>query len=64
LLLFCGLLNILIYDNRKDLLITSLILLISCALLMKSTSNQSKYYSAFWVEGIPILWLFLIEFQL
>jgi len=29
------------------------------ALLLKATTNQSKYYSAFWVEGIPILWLCL-----
>ncbi len=26
-------------------------------LLIKATTNQNKYYSAFWVEGIPILWL-------
>lgn len=64
LLLFCGLLNFLIYNNRKAFLIALLILLISSVLIMKSTSNQSKYYSAFWVEGIPILWLFLFELQL
>lgn len=26
-------------------------------LLLKSSTNQHRYYSAFWVEGIPILWL-------
>lgn len=27
--------------------------------LLKAGINQNKYYSAFWVEGIPILWLIL-----
>jgi len=27
--------------------------------LLKAGINQNKYYSAFWVEGIPILWLVL-----
>lgn len=64
LLLFCSLLNFLIYNNTRYLIITSLILLLSGVLLMKSTSKQSKYFSAFWVEGIPILWLLLFELQL
>lgn len=28
--------------------------------LMRSNSNQSKYYSSFWVEAIPIFWVLLI----
>ena len=27
--------------------------------VLKSEAEQSKYFSSFWVEGIPILWLFL-----
>ena len=27
--------------------------------VLKSKVNQSKYFSSFWVEGVPILWLFL-----
>ncbi|MGB2435758.1 MAG: hypothetical protein ACPIB5_06555, partial [Flavobacteriaceae bacterium] len=27
--------------------------------VLKSKAEQSKYFSSFWVEGIPILWLFL-----
>ena len=27
--------------------------------VLKSEAEQSKYFSRFWVEGIPILWLFL-----
>lgn len=29
-------------------------------LLLKSSTNQHKYFSAFWVEGIPVIWLLLI----
>ncbi|HIE45348.1 MAG TPA: hypothetical protein EYP87_04090 [Flavobacteriaceae bacterium] len=38
---------------------TLIISIISGILLVKSTKNQSKYYSAFFVEALPILW-FLI----
>lgn len=32
--------------------------------LMRSKINQSKYYSSFWVEALPILWwLFLLGFD-
>ncbi len=39
------------------LLITSIITLL---LLVFSKIEQGKYYSAFWVEGLPILWLILL----
>ncbi|MFD2530686.1 UbiA prenyltransferase family protein [Polaribacter marinaquae] len=33
-------------------------------LLMRSKINQSKYYSSFWVESLPIIWwLFLLGFR-
>lgn len=35
------------------------IALILVALLWKSTTNQSKYYASFWVEGIPIFYVLL-----
>ena len=34
-----------------------LILVVTGILVWKSKEEQSTYYSAFWVEGIPILWL-------
>ncbi|MCF6212681.1 MAG: hypothetical protein L3J45_01510 [Flavobacteriaceae bacterium] len=34
-----------------------LMVIVLLAFLLKSTVNQNKYYSAFWVESIPILWL-------
>jgi len=36
-----------------------LIVLFLAGFLFKATTVQSKYYCAFWVEGIPILWLLL-----
>jgi hypothetical protein len=34
-------------------------LVVMVLLLIFSKVNQNKYYSAFWVEGVPILWLLL-----
>ena len=50
--------EILILDLKDSLalILTSVCLLV---LLFKATTQQNKYYSAFWVEGIPILWLIL-----
>ena len=39
--------------------INLLIILIALILLLKSSESQSKYYSSFVVESIPIVWLFL-----
>jgi len=36
-----------------------LTLVVTVFLLLFSKVNQNKYYSAFWVEGVPILWLLL-----
>ena len=36
------------------------ICLILLFLLMRTNQQQSKYYSSFWVESIPILWWFLL----
>ena len=39
--------------------ITELIAIILMGFILKSKNEQSKYFSSFWVEGIPILWLIL-----
>ena len=46
----------------KGHLVLLLITLITFFLLVKAKVNQGKYYSGFWVEGIPILWLLLALF--
>ena len=43
--------------NQIVLLVVGLILFV---LLKKSSENQGKYYSSFWVEAIPIFWLVLL----
>jgi len=41
------------------LIVISIVSLISIIALLLSRQNQSKYFSQFWVEGIPIVWLVL-----
>lgn len=39
---------------------TRVIALITLVFLLFSNKNQSKYYSAFWVESLPIVWLIIL----
>lgn len=48
-------------ENTSQFLRTEfVVMLISLLLLVRSTSNQHKYYSAFFVEAIPIVWFLLL----
>jgi len=38
----------------------TIVLFTTTVLVLLSKINQNKYYSAFWVEGIPIYWLVLL----
>lgn len=49
----------LIYFPSLDFTITLLVAFVLTISLIKSKAEQSKYFSSFWVEGIPILWLLL-----
>lgn len=46
----------------KEYLIVLIITLITLFSLVKARRDQGNYYSGFWVEGIPILWLLLTLF--
>jgi hypothetical protein len=46
--------------SNNSLISALLITLITFLFVIFSHKNQSKYYSAFWVEGLPILWLLLV----
>ena len=46
--------------KQETLLSTVIIALLTFVLLMFSNKNQSKYYSAFWVESLPIIWLVIL----
>ncbi len=58
-LLFVGIEYFKIASNAEDLFIHALIGMLSIGLIIKAKKYQNKYYSAFWVEGIPIFWLCL-----
>lgn len=45
--------------SQNRLLVLALICLITMLFLLGSTMQQKKYYAAFWVEAIPMLWLLL-----
>ena len=50
---------------KSERAFTSILILLSIdiitiLLIVFSKENQGKYFSSFWVEGVPILWLFLI----
>lgn len=46
--------------NFKRLIIVFVITIITFYSLINAKKNQGKYYSGFWVEGIPIFWLLLV----
>jgi len=43
-----------------SILLTLLIVFITLLFVIFSKKNQSKYYSAFWVESLPIIWLLIL----
>ncbi|WP_139000643.1 hypothetical protein [Hyunsoonleella aestuarii] len=45
---------------ENHILVMFIVALITGLLVQFSKVEQNKYYSSFWVEGIPILWLMLI----
>ncbi|RKE90986.1 UbiA prenyltransferase family protein [Ichthyenterobacterium magnum] len=46
--------------DSKRVIIHFIITLITLMLLLLARKNQGQYYSSFWVESIPIIWLVLI----
>jgi len=59
LMLFLGLELFKSSSDNIDLRINLIIALISMFFLIRANENQHKYYCAFYVESIPILWFFL-----
>lgn len=43
--------------SQTQILVLGVVQLLTVLLLLFAQKNQSKYYSSFWVEGVPILWL-------
>ncbi|WP_411896040.1 hypothetical protein [Winogradskyella sp. A2] len=46
--------------DARSILTTLIITFITALFIVLSNKNQSKYFSAFWVESLPIFWLILI----
>lgn len=46
--------------SYKRLITAFVITIITLFSLLSAKNNQGKYYSGFWVEGIPIFWLWLV----
>ena len=46
--------------SETSILIVFLMAIITGLFLVFSRIEQPKYYSAFWVEGLPVLWLILV----
>ena len=44
----------------KSIITMLIITFVTLLFLVFSNKNQSKSYSAFWVEGLPVLWLLLV----
>jgi len=52
------------FENGKNSTIVLSISFLAVLLLLFSSKNQSKYYSSFWVEALPIFWLVIFVFSL
>lgn len=46
--------------NANTIMVLLLVTFISMLFLVFANKNQKRYYSSFWVEGIPIYWLLLM----
>lgn len=46
--------------DEIQLIIGLIVIVVSAIFLIFSKENQSKYFSAFWVESLPIFWFLLI----
>ena len=46
-------------DGHNPMLVMLLVTVLSSILIGFSSKDQSKYYSSFWLEGIPIIWFLL-----
>ncbi len=49
-------------ELMSSIVITLTISIVSFAFLIFSSNKQSKYYSSFWIETLPIVWFLLVFF--
>lgn len=59
-MLFCLVFEFMITNNLVLRNIFLAICIVTLIFLMRTSNKQSKYYSSFWVESIPVFWWLLI----
>ena len=47
-------------ETEPNFIIESIVAFVSVLFLWRSSHKQHTYYTAFWIEGIPIFWLLLV----
>ncbi|WP_233188538.1 hypothetical protein [Tenacibaculum sp. SG-28] len=62
ILMVCLLLEFFITDKPIEKRVFFIVFMIILVFLMRAKQEQSKYYSSFWVEAIPICWYLLLLF--
>jgi hypothetical protein len=62
LVLFCAVEFLKDESTTADVVAVFIVAIITLILLLNSKIDQSKYYSSFWVEAVPVLWLALLFF--
>ena len=60
LIFFTGIDFFKLATSQSEIIVTFSIAIISALFLLYSSENNSRYYSSFWVESIPIIWFILI----
>lgn len=46
--------------TRINAILNGIMMVVTLIFIVFSKENQGKYYSAFWVEGLPVFWLILL----
>ena len=64
LLMICVVLEFVIAPNEVFRKTFFLIFILLTIVLMRTSVTQSKYYSSFWVEAVPIFWWILLRISL
>jgi len=46
--------------DASQLFINAILVVVTALFMLFANENRSKYYTSFWVESIPVFWLFLL----
>ena len=56
-------LNYFIFDTERAFVLSNMMILISIILCFRSDNNKNFYYTAFWIEALPIFWFLFITIE-